>query len=114
MGGIYYLVNNPNKITIIFNGKESEKIENMIITKQDNEGGTMIYFPIRQIANEFGYSSNNGDSEENFENTENCYIDSEDEIAIFTENSNVIYKKYKAAQENGANSDYEEIIIETL
>lgn len=114
MGGIYYLVNNPNKITIIFNGKESEKIENMIITKQDNEGGTMIYFPIRQIANEFGYSSNNGDSEENFENTENCYIDSEDEIAIFTENSNVIYKKYKAAQENGANSDYEEIIIDNF
>ena len=118
MGVIYYLTYNPNKITITINKVESEKIENMIITKTDNDGNTIVYFPIRKIAGEFGYTSNNGDYERNVENTENCYIESENEVAIFTENSNIIYKIDKTIKDNNTNSnsdyEYEEVKIENF
>ena len=113
MGGIYYLIYNPNKITVIYNKAENEKIENMIITKTDEKGQTIVYFPIRQIASIFGYNSGNGDYGRNVESLENCYVESEKEVAIFTEDSNIIYKIDKTIQENNDNSDYkyEEIKI---
>ena len=77
MGVIYYLIYNPNKITIRIDGIEDEKVEEMLITKNDYDGNTIVYFPIRKIASRFGYSSNNGDYKRNVENTENCYIESE-------------------------------------
>ena len=112
MGVIYYLIYNPNKITIRVNGGEDEDIEQMIITKNTYDGKPIVYFPIRQIASKFGYSSNNGDYGRNVENTENCYIESENEVAIFTEDSNTIYKIDKTIAKNEANYKYEEITIE--
>ena len=114
MGGIYYLIYNPNKITINVNGKEDEEIENMIITKNADDGSTIVYFPIRKISNKFGYTSNSGDYERNVENTENCYVESENEVAIFTENSNIIYKIDKSVQNNNSDYDYEEISIDNF
>ena len=112
MGVIYYLIYNPNKITIRIDGSEDEKVEEMLITKNDYDGSTIVYFPIRKIASKFGYSSNNGDYERNVENTENCYIESENEVAIFTENSNTIYKIDKTIQRNKDDYEYEEIELE--
>ena len=112
MGVIYYLIYNPNKITIQINNIEDEKIEEMIITRNDYDGSTIVYFPIRSIASKFGYSSNNGDYGRNVENSENCYIESENEVAIFTENSNVIYKIDKTSQRNREDYDYEEIKLD--
>lgn len=114
MGAIYYLIYNPNKITINVNGKENEKIEEMIITKTADDGSTIVYFPIRKISSEFGYSSNNGDYGRNVENTENCYIESENEVAIFTEDSNIIYKIDKTVQRNSSEYEYEEIKIDNF
>ena len=114
MGAIYYLIYNPNKITINVNGKENEKIEEMIITKTADDGSSIVYFPIRKISSEFGYSSNNGDYERNVENTENCYIESENEVTIFTEDSNILYKIDKTVQSNRSNYKYEEIKIENF
>lgn len=114
MGAIYYLIYNPNKITINVNGKENEKIESMLLTKNSDDGSTIIYFPIRQIASEFGYNSNNGDYDRNVENTGNCYIESENEVTIFTEDSNIIYKIDKTIQNNNNDYEYEEIIIDNF
>ena len=115
MGLIYYLIYNPNKITISLNGNESVKIEEMIITKKDDDGNTIVYYPIRDISGIFGYGSNNGDYGKNVENTENCYIESENEVAIFKENSNLIYKIDKS-NDNNSNNDYkyEEVKIDNL
>lgn len=112
MGVIYYLIYNPNKITVQIDGSEDEKVEEMLITKNDYDGNTIVYFPIRKIASEFGYSSNNGDNGGNVENTENCYIESENEIAIFTENSKTIYKIDKTIQRSEDDYEYEEIKLE--
>ena len=106
MGAIYYLIQNPNKITITFNGKENETIENMVITKTDDNGGTIVYFPIREIASIFGYNSGNGDYGRNVESLENCFIESEKEVAIFTDISNIIYKIDKTKKDNTSVSDY--------
>ena len=112
IGAIYYLIYNPNKITITVDGKESEAIENMIITKTADDGSTICYFPIRQMASNFGYNSNDGDYGRNVESTENCYVESENEVAIFTQDSKVIYKIDKTTKSNNVDSEYEEVHIE--
>ena len=112
IGLIYYIVYNPNKITIYLNGKESETLENMIITKIADDGSTICYFPIREAASLFEYNSNNGDYGANVENTENCYIESENEVAIFTQDSNIIYKIDKTTERNNIDSEYEEVIVD--
>ena len=112
MGVIYYLIYNPNKITIRIDGIEDEKVEEMLITKNDYDGNTIVYFPIRKIASRFGYSSNNGDYKRNVENTENCYIESENEVAIFTENMNTIYKIDKTIQKSNDDYEYEKVELE--
>lgn len=108
---IYYLIYNPDKITITLNGTEDVELENMMITKVSDEGNTIMYFPIRNIASKFGYNSNNGDYGVNVENPTNCYIESENEVAIFTENSNIIYKIDKSATSNRTDSEYEEVKV---
>ena len=114
MGGIYYLIYNPNKITVIYDGEENEEIENMIITKIDDNGDNIIYFPIRKIASKFGYNSGDGDYGRNVEGTDNCFVESENEVAIFTDNSNIIYRIDKTVQRNntGTNYKYEEIKLQ--
>lgn len=108
---IYSLVYNPNKITITLDGKEDTQLESMMITKVSDEGNTIMYYPIRNIASKFGYNSNNGDYGVNVEDSKNCYIESENEVAIFTENSNIIYKIDKSATSNRNDSDYEEVRV---
>ena len=112
MGAIYYLIYNPNKITITIDGKESEVIENMIITKTADDGSTIVYFPIRKVASNFGYNSNDGDYGRNVESAENCFVESENEVAIFTQDSNVIYKIDKTTKNNNVDSEYEEVYID--
>ena len=114
MGGIYYLIYNPNKITVIYDGEENEEIENMIITKIDDNGDNVIYFPIRKVASKFGYNSGDGDYGRNVEGTENCFVESGNEVAIFTDNSNIIYRIDKTVQRNntGTNYKYEEIKLQ--
>lgn len=113
MGVIYYLIYNPDRITISLNGNENEQIEQMIITKNDDDGNTIVYYPIREISSIFGYSSNDGDYGRNVENTEDCYVESENEVAIFKEDSNLIYKIDKTI-DNNTEYKYEEVKIENL
>ena len=114
MGVIYYLIYNPDRITISLNGNENAQIEQMIITKNDDDGNTIVYYPIREISSIFGYNSNDGDYGRNVENTEDCYIESENEVAIFKENSNLIYKIDKTINNADTDYKYEEVKIGNL
>ena len=54
------------------------------------DGTTQIYFPIRKVAKYFGYSDYAGDYVTKSEDSTKCYVDNNEEIALFTLNSNVI------------------------
>lgn len=114
MGVIYYLIYNPNKITVYLSEKENETLENSIILINSEDGKSQImYFPIRKIASIFGYESFDGDYYANVEGNENCYIENEKEVAIFSLDSNTIYKIDKTLQnDNNKESEYEEYKIE--
>ena len=114
MGVIYYLIYNPNKITVYLSEKENETLENSITLINSEDGKSQImYFPIRKIASIFGYESFDGDYYANVEGNENCYIENEKEVAIFSLDSNTIYKIDKTLQnDNNKESEYEEYKIE--
>ena len=113
MGIIYYLIYNPNKITVYLSGKEDENLEtNLTLIASEDGKSQIMYFPIRKIADKFGYKSYDGDYSVNVEGKENCYIENEKEVAIFSLNSNTIYKIDKTIQNNNQESEYEEYKIE--
>lgn len=59
-----------------------------IETSETNE--TEIYFPIRKIAGYFGYTDYAGDYSTKSEDSTKCYVDNDEEIALFTLSSDVI------------------------
>ena len=62
MGIIYYLIYNPNKITVYLSGKEDENLEsNLTLIASEDGKSQIVYFPIRKIADKFGYKSYDGD-----------------------------------------------------
>ena len=86
IGAMFYIKNNT--LTLTLDGKSNEKIKEMLLFEED---GT-LYIPIRDIASYFGYESYNGDYSNKSEEINKCYIQSENEIANFSLNSNKIYK----------------------
>lgn len=98
MGAIMYIQTNTTKLYI--DGKQSDKVLEMMVTDTD---GT-IYFPIKDIANYLGYESYNGEYTDKSEEASKCYIQSENEIANFTLNSEKIYKLAISKQQ--ANYEY--------
>ena len=98
IGVIYYLIYNPNKITILVNGVEDQKIESMIITETSKvDDSTIIYAPIRRIAEYWKYRTNIGEYNTNLQDINSCSIESSDgfEVVIFKLDSKEIYKIYK-------------------
>lgn len=83
---IVYIQDSTLKLYI--NGSTNEKVKEMMVIEDD---GT-IYFPIKDIASYLGYESYNGEYTDKSEEASKCYIQSDDEIANFTLNSNKIYK----------------------
>ena len=117
---IEYLIYNPNKITVTNNGEKSEKLENIVISETDEDGNTTIYFPIREFAKTLGgYDSGYGEYTVNMEDQDSCYIKTENEVAIFSVDSNMIYKKTISDNDNNDSesssataSGYDEIKID--
>ena len=66
---------------------EFGKLVESIITES---GEKQMYFPIRKVAKYFGYSDYAGDYTTKSEDSTKCYVDNNEEIALFTLNSNVI------------------------
>lgn len=75
-------------LKVIFDGEQNAEMKDMLIF---DESGT-IYIPIRDVAQYFGYESYNGDYTNKSEQTSQCYIESEEEVVMFTANSDKIYK----------------------
>ena len=70
-----------------------------------DETGTKIYIPIRKIAQYFNYEDYSGDYKVKSEDTTKCYVSNENEIAMFTLDSDVIIKTRGGA-------DYEYVKID--
>ncbi len=100
---IYYLINNPNKITINIDGRESTELEELIQINTSEDGNIVVVAPIKAVASYFEYNAFNGGYTTVSEDTDSCYVESENEIAIFNLGSNIIYKIDKTISD----ADYE-------
>ena len=83
---IVYIQSSTLKLYI--DGSINEKVKDMMIVEDDET----IYFPIKDIASYLGYESFNGEYIDKSEDASKCYVQSEEEVANFTLNSNKIYK----------------------
>ncbi len=95
---IVYIQDSTLKLYI--NGSINEKVKTMMVEEADGK----IYFPIKEIAPYLGYESFNGEYTNKSEDASKCYIQSEEEIANFSLNSNKIYKL--ELSDNTKNYDY--------
>ncbi len=108
MGVIFYLLANPNKVSISVNGQQNKKLENLIEVEEQENGDITISAPIKDIAPIFNYQAFNGEYTLVSESTDSCYVESEVEVAIFNVDSDIIYKLDKS----NSDSDYEYCKIE--
>lgn len=84
-----YLVYIQNGILkLLLNGQENEDLLNLLIIEED---GT-VYFPIKDVANYFGYESYNGEYANKSEDQSKCYAISENEVVNFSLGTDKIYK----------------------
>ena len=76
-------------LTITLDEANAKDLENILIFEENDK----IYMPIKKMAEYLKYSAYNGDYIARSEDDETkCYIQTEEEIVSFTENSNVITK----------------------
>ncbi len=100
VGVIYYIQSTELKINL--DGQANSKLKNVLIFE-----GEKVYVPIRAFAEYVGYQSSNGDYKQYTEDTTKCYVESTNEVATFSLNSNKIHK---IVLESGSNdSEYYEI-----
>ncbi len=98
---IYYIDN--SKLKIYVNGGINNDIEQYLLTSEDGE----IYISIRDIAPVLGYESYNGEYSNRSEDTSKCYVQSAEEVANFSLQSNKIYKLYlNSTSSTGENYEY--------
>lgn len=90
-----------NTVTTKVDDVKMNDITEMLLF-DESTGETKIYVPIRKIASYFGYKDYTGDYRELSEDESKCYVQCENEIAMFTQDSNVLFKIRK-------DSDYEYI-----
>ena len=83
-------------LRVFLDDKENADIKNLLVFEED---GT-IYVPVRAISSYLGYSSYNGEYSNRSEITSKCYVESEQEVANLTLNSNKIYKLNLAENRN--------------
>lgn len=103
IGVIFYLIYDPNKVTLNLNGVSNEKLLSILDLEEDENGEIVIYAPIKQLAPYLGYKAYNGESGEASEDVNKCYIINDYEIVEFFKDSKTIYKL--SAETNF--SDYE-------
>ena len=92
IGVIFYLIYDPNKITLKINGTENQEILNMLDLQEDENGEMIIYAPIKKFAEKLGYKSYNGEYSIKSEDTNKCYILNDYEVVEFEKDSKHIYK----------------------
>ncbi|MBQ2836163.1 MAG: WG repeat-containing protein [Clostridia bacterium] len=87
--GIIYLKNSITTIEI--DGISNNKIEEILYI-ESTEQGSQLYIPILKIAPILGYEGFNGDYLNKSEDKTKCHIISENEIAMFTKDSDKLIK----------------------
>ena len=92
IGIIFYLIYDPNKVTLNLNGVSNEKLLSILDLEEDENGEMVIYAPIKQLASYLGYKAYNGESGEASEDVDKCYIRNDFEIVEFFKDSRTIYK----------------------
>ncbi len=92
--------------TLMLNGKLNEEIKQILIFDDEN---SKIYVPIRQIAKYFDYEDYSGDYINLSEDSNKCYVKSEDEITTFTLNSNIVNKYDANSKETAIKTEQVEI-----
>lgn len=76
------------KLIVTLNGQVNNDIKNILIFEDDKT----IYIPVRDIANFFEYESYNGDYINRSEDVDKCYVETNEEIAVFELGANKIEK----------------------
>ena len=83
---LVYIQQNTMRLTL--NGQSNDKLLELLVFEDNGD----IYVPIKEVASYFGYSSYNGDYSNKSEDISKCYVQSDNEVATFSLNSNKIYK----------------------
>ena len=108
IGTIYYLTNNPNKITMNLNGKINSEMQRIVSLKENEDGTFSVYAPIKDFAGLVGYNSYNGEYLSSSQENDICHVINDNEVTTFYLDSNIIYKK----DLTNRNSEYETYDIE--
>lgn len=87
--GIIYLKNSITTINI--DGVRNTEIEKIFYI-ENNEEGLQLYVPIIKTAEFFGYEGFTGDYKDKSEDKTKCHVTSENEIAMFTQDSDILLK----------------------
>lgn len=88
IGMIFYI--KQSTLTVKLNGETSNTVKNMLNIDENNK--QKVYVPIRQVAKSLGYNDYNGSYTTKSEETNQCYVECENEVAMFSLGSKVIYK----------------------
>ena len=113
---IAYRIYNPTDFKTYIDGIEVKDFDKILDFQTDENGKTQIYVPIREFATylnsanaEFGYRTYKGEYNPKTEEENKCYTIRDDyEVAIYTENSKIIYK----VDLQDKSSEYEETYID--
>ena len=101
IGTIIYLKQSVMQITV--NGQNKNEIEKLLYSPEDDN--TKLYVPIRAIAKYLNYNDFRGDYKIKSEDSTKCYVKNENEIAMFTKDSDTLVK-------TRGDSDYEYVKLE--
>ena len=101
MGLILYVSKQTKVISVAVNGKVNAELLQLLNIeldesgrpKMDEEGNLKIYAPIKKVAKFFGYEDYNGNYMITSEDKNSCNVRTENEVAIFTLDSDILYKK---------------------
>ncbi|MBR3163017.1 MAG: WG repeat-containing protein [Clostridia bacterium] len=96
IGAMAYI--NLTTLKVTLNGQESTVIKNMI--KIDEKNPQNVYVPIKKISSLLGYDYYTGDYTMKSEEPNQCYVECENEVAMFTLSSKTIYKTLKDDNNN--------------
>ena len=105
---IYYLMNNPNKLTVKLNGVENVELETMLKVDYNINGSINVDAPIKEFAKIVKYQGFNGEYQSSSQDTDKCYVTNNEEVTTFYLDSSVINKKDLTVSD----SEYESYEIE--
>ena len=92
VAAIIYFVNNPSQVTVKLDGTENSSLSKIIEVETTEDGSVKVTAPIKKIAEYFGYKAYNGEYTTVSEDTNSGYVISENEVAMFEVDSNIITK----------------------